>query len=221
MDIERIGENKIRCALTEEEIKGLGFDIEEIIGDGEMTQRFMREVMCLIEEQGDIDMECVSPVVKAELLQDHSMAITFGEDAGSSFRHLVDTVSQIMSQIAPEKLEELRELSREEKEEPPVKNDRKEPMVCALRFTSLENMRRMSQVCFPGRVPKSSIYRLEEYYYLILDFAGFSKTEMRPFAFGTVEYDDGHYAEAAQIAHITEQGSCIVKKGALEMLMQL
>lgn len=78
MKIERIGENKIRCALTEEEIRELGFDIDDIIGNSETTQQFMRVVLGLVEEQENISMENISPMVKAELLQNHSMAITFG-----------------------------------------------------------------------------------------------------------------------------------------------
>lgn len=227
MEIERIGENKIRCALTEEEIRQLGFDIDEIIGNSETTQQFMRVVLGLVEEQEHISMENISPMVKAELLQNHSMAITFGEESELSFKNLVDTVSHIMSQLEPEKLEELRRTSREEKQaaaeekQEPKKKRKAEPMMCALRFFALEDMRRMSHVCFPGRVPKSSLYKLEQRYYLVLDFTGFSKEEMRPFAFGTVEYDDEHYSDMAQIAHIREQGKCIMKNQAIEMLMQL
>lgn len=220
MDIERIGENKIRCALTEEEIQKLGFDVDEIIGDSEMTQRFMQEVLYMVEQQEDIDMKHVTPVVKAELLPDHSMAITFGAEADTAYQDLVDTVSNIMSQIDPEKLEELKKLGRKEKKAAGEKR-RQEPMICALQFASLEYMHRMSLVCFPDKVPKSSLYRLDGSYYLILDFTGFSKDEMRPFAFGAVEYDDGHYSDAGQIAHIKEMGHCIMKSEAVETLMQL
>ena len=78
MEIERLGENKIRCALTEDEIHDMGFSIDDIIANTEMTQQFMRVVLNLVEEQEDIDIENISPMVKAELLQDHSMSITFG-----------------------------------------------------------------------------------------------------------------------------------------------
>ena len=33
MEIERLGENKIRCALSEEEIREMGYNIDEIIGN--------------------------------------------------------------------------------------------------------------------------------------------------------------------------------------------
>ena len=72
MEIKRVGENKIRCALTEDEIRKMGFDIDEIIGNGEATQKFMRVVLKIVEEQENISLENISPMVKAELLSDHS-----------------------------------------------------------------------------------------------------------------------------------------------------
>lgn len=244
MEIERIGENKIRCALTEEEINQLGFDVDEIIGNSETTQQFMRVVLGLVEEQGNINMENISPMVKAELLQNHSMAITFGEESSLSFKDLVDTMSHILRQWeeaqgkekdsaeldSANPLEEMRRLNEdgqaEEKSKKAVephynKKKKLEPMICALRFAALEDMRRMCHVCFPDKVPKSCLYKLEAHYFLILDFTGFSKLEMRPFAFGTVEYDDAHYSDPGQIAHFMEHGTCIMKNQAIEMLMQL
>ena len=79
----------------------------------------------------------------------------------------------------------------------------------------------MSLLAFRRKIPKSSLYKMDGAYYLILDFTGFAKEEMRPFAFGTIEYDDAHYSDQGHIAHIREQGICIMKKQALEMLMQL
>lgn len=52
MEIERLGENKIRCALSEEEIREMGYNIDEIIGNTEVTQEFMRAVVELVEERG-------------------------------------------------------------------------------------------------------------------------------------------------------------------------
>lgn len=234
MDIKRIGENKIRCALTEDEIHELGFDIDEIISDSETTQKFMRVVIELVEEQEHVNMENISPMVKAELLQNHSMAITFGADTEVSFKDLMDTMSHIMSQFEPELLDEIKRTAEQEvKKEQQMESGQEasvgngarrrkaEPMVCALRFATLSDMIHMSRICFPAKLPKNSLYKMQDKYYLILDFTGFTKEEMRPFAFGTVEYDEAHYSDSGQIAHIMEQGECIMKSGALEMLMQL
>ena len=242
MEIKRVGDNKIRCALTEKEIQGMGFEIDDIIGNGETTQQFMRVVLNLVEKQENISLENISPMVKAELLADHSMAITFGGESDMSFKDLVNTVNQLLNKLPPEEMEKFKGLSREEKQdavdvflqsmdkktktEEPEKAKKtqmktKAPMICALRFHTLEEAVRMSKVCFFEKIPKSELYKLDDAFYLIMNFKGFSKETMRPFAFGAVEYDEGRISDMMQIAHIIEHGDCIVKKEALQMLMQL
>ena len=184
----------------------------------------MHTVLELVEEQEHIQMEGISPMVKAELLQDHSMAITFGADKEVSLRDLVNTVSHMISQLDPDAASGKTAKAEEGNAQAAAAagtHKRTDPMICALRFSSFENMRRMSLLAFRGKIPKSSLYKMDGAYYLILDFTGFAKEEMRPFAFGTIEYDDAHYSDQGHIAHIKEQGICIMKKQALEMLMQL
>ena len=214
MEIEHIGDNKIRCALTEQEIESLGYDIDEIIANSEITQEFMHTVLELVEEQEHIQMEGISPMVKAELLQDHSMAITFGADKEVSLRDLVNTVSHMISQLDPDAASG--KTAKAEEGNAQAAADTADTAAAAG-----THMRRMSLLAFRGKIPKSSLYKMDGAYYLILDFTGFAKEEMRPFAFGTIEYDDAHYSDQGHIAHIREQGICIMKKQALEMLMQL
>lgn len=218
MEIKRIGENQIRCALTEEEIQRMGFEIDEIIADTETTQRFMRVVLNLVEAQENISMEGIAPMVKAELLQDHSMAITFGSVSETSFQSLVDTVGSILNRLDFEKLKELHAKANSMQE---TRENTPEAVVCALRFASWEDMADMSRTCFRDRLPFSSLYKWRDEYYLLLDFTGFTKEEMRPYAFGMVEFDDGRCSGKAQIACIREHGVCLAKEGALELLMQL
>lgn len=252
MEIKRVGENKIRCALTENEIRDMGFDIDEIIGNGEATQRFMRVVLKIVEEQENISLENISPMVKAELLSDHSMAITFGGDSDMSFQQLMSAISDLVSQMTPEKMQEFKSLSKEDRQnvldafldqkkdaqeedvpEEKLEEEKKKQaqkkqkkiknrqMVCALRFFDLDEASRMGRACFEEIFPKSSLYRLEGAYYLIMDFSKVPRDEMRAFAFGAVEYDEGRISEIGQISYIREHGDCIVKKEALQTLMAL
>lgn len=240
MEIKRIGENKIRCALTEDEIQNMGFDIDDIIGNTETTQQFMRVVLHLVEEQENISLENVSPMVKAELLQDHSMAITFGGDSDLTFQSLVDTVNHLLGQMHPEGVQELAHISAEDKRaalaelleklHPGMKVQERteqaaetprEPLVCALQFASIENMISMSRACSGEKMPNSSLYRMDGNYYLVVDFTGMTKDEMRPYAFAALEYGDAHFSGNGRIAYIKEQGKCIMRKDAVQMLMQL
>lgn len=116
-----------------------------------------------------------------------------------------------------------RETGKENKKKPSKqqKELKKRQMICALRFFNLDEASRMGRACFEEIFPKSSLYRLEGAYYLIMDFSKFPRDEMRAFAFGAVEYDAGRISEIGQISYIREHGDCIVKKEALQTLMAL
>ena len=232
MEIKRLGENKIRCALTEEEIRGMGFEIDDIIGDGDTTQRFMRVVLNLVEQQENINIENLSPMVKAELLADHSMAITFGGDSDISFKDLMHAINQIMGQIPMEKMEEFRKLSREEKQDmvdaflekqqKATKSEKpRQPMTCAMIFSTFDGVVKMCRTGFGEKLPESSLYRLDEDYILVMDFTGLEKEDLHSFAFMAVEYDDGRFSNENQIAYVMEHGQSIVKKEAIQTLMAL
>jgi adapter protein MecA 1/2 len=212
----------------------MGFEIDDIIGNSETTQRFMRLVMEILETEEHIDMDNVSPIVKAELLQDHSMTITFGSDLDIPPQNLVEAMRRLVesfASVSPTEIEPdsllgkmLREIgtSEEQKgEEKAESEDDETTMICALAFDKMEKMLAMIRVCFPDKTPDGALYRLNDQYYLILDFSGWKRSELRTFAFGTVEYDEAHFSEIPRIAYVMEHGKCILPEHAVETLRQL
>ena len=232
MEIERLGENKIRCALSEEEIREMGYNIDEIIGNTEVTQEFMRAVVELVEEQGNISMQNISPVVKAELLQDHSMAITFGGDSEklSEFRQMnkeekQSAIDDFLEKYKAKHSQDAKKTETEDANGTEQKEDNEifeTSVPFSLEFSSLEEMLRLIRLApFTEKMPTRSLYKFQQKYYLVMDLIHFSREELRPFAFTIVEYNNCRYAEVGQIAFIKEHGKCIVENEALQTLMQL
>ena len=233
MDIKRLNDNQIRCALTEAEIEEMGFSIDDIIGNGETTQKFMRVVLEKVEEQETIDVELFSPMVRAELLPDHSMAITFGGITEEEKKGMFGKILEMMNQMAgkteastepgcqgcEDKEEEVFEQKLEDTADEEVF---KKSTQLALAGNSIEDAVRMSKL-FLGKekVPQSSLYKMNDKYYLIMEFKGFSKNEIKLLAVTAVEYDNARIATPAGIAYIKEHGKCILVKDAICDLIQL
>jgi adapter protein MecA 1/2 len=211
----------------------MGFEIDDIIGNSETTQKFMRLVMEILEEEEHIDMENISPIVKAELLQDHSMTITFGGDMDFPPQTLLETMRRLLESFASGAATEipdnsllgdmLKEAAGDNADSKTDKSDDSDDnsMICALEFAGMNELLGMVRVCFGDKLPVSALYKLDDKYYLILDFDGWKKDELRTFVFGTVEYDQAHFSELSRITYIMEHGKCINDGRALEMLRQL
>ena len=237
MDIKRLNENQIRCALTEAEIEEMGFTIDEIIGNGEMTQKFMRVVLEKVEEQEAIDVELLSPMVRAELLPDHSMAITFGGITEEEKKGMFGKILEMMNQMAGKNGQPGQDMNAKQeilsqKEEKDTFENRIETLESeetfiestplALEFAEIKDAVRMCKL-FSGKekVPQSSFYKMDEKYFLIMDYKGFSKHEIKPMAFTAVEYNNRRIATVTGIAYIKEHGKCIMAQDAICDLLQL
>ena len=77
MEFSRDEKNRVRCVITEEEIEDLGFSIEEIISNGARTQEFMNRIFDIAEDELQIKFEMGIKTVRADLLPDHTLSLTF------------------------------------------------------------------------------------------------------------------------------------------------
>lgn len=229
MEIKRLNKNQIRCTITEQEIEELGFQIDDIIANTENAQKFMHVVLEKIAEQEKIDTELTSPIVRAELLQDHSMTLTFGGITEEEKSSMIDRMMSIIDRLAGNlptqhecKEPEDFAMTATEALESTEDDIFKKSTLFALEFLKLDEAIRLSKVFLKETcVPESALYKKGEKYYLIMDFIHFSKKALRPFAFAAVEYDTRHFAAEAAIAHIKEHGTCLIAQDAIAQLMQL
>ena len=214
MEIKRLKDNQIRCALTEEEIEEMGFTIDDIIGNGEISQKFMQVVLEKVEEQEDIDIGHISPMVRAELMPDHSMTITFGGISPEDKKNMLNRIMEMMEELSGK--EEIEQKKKEEKIAIP------ESAKLSVEFNTIEEAVFMSKL-FKGKeqMPGSSFYKMKEKYYLILEFGKLAKEEIKQFAFTLVEYENQRISTESGIAYIKEHGKCILKKDALLDLIKL
>lgn len=213
MDIRRLGEYTVRCTLSEDEIHDMGFEIDEIISDTSKTQEFMQEVLEVVEETENIRFEKLSPMVQAELLPNHQLAVTFGAEGEAEIKSIVDTIRQMMNGVGTKKQKEQDAVPPEQQQ--PEREDRK---VCSLCFPTMEETIQFSKSSTGLKLPKSALYRLQEEYEMILDFTEFTEDEIKSYAFVTGEYGKHYEFGEARVAYIMEHGSRILEKEAIEVL---
>lgn len=216
MDIRRLGEYTVRCTLSEEEIHDMGFEIDEIISDTSKTQEFMQEVLEVVEETENIRFEKLSPMVQAELLPNHQLAVTFGAEGEAEIKSIVDTIRQMMQGATAAKVQEQKK--QKEKETAGESREIEGRKVCSLCFATMDEAIQFSRSSTGLKIPMSAFYRLQEEYELILDFTEFTEDEIKSYAFVTGEYGKHYEFGEARVAYILEHGTMILQKDAIEVL---
>jgi adapter protein MecA 1/2 len=214
MRFSRIGEHTIKCIISEEEIVNLGFTMDEIMSNGERTQEFMNQIFDLAEQEFETKFDLGVKTVRADFMPDHTLSLTFSEHPGATgmMEHLKDIVNGLINSIPKEKWEELQKMQAASN---PV------CVIALLVFSDMERLIRFTKQVDIKPLPPSSLYRYQNRYYLILDLAEKTESEVLRLSVLTDEYASDIEVGETRRAFLEEHGTAILKQEALEQLQML
>ena len=242
MEFSRDGQHTIRCVITEDEILELGFTIDEIVSNGARTQEFMNQIFDLAEQEFQTKFDMGIKTVRADILPDHTLSLTFSEHPGTEgmMEHIKDIVNGLLSSIPQKKLEEVKGkmnladmaglaqkqtpeskqddaevISKEKKAIEPIK------IIALFAFEELETVMRYAKQVKLEKLPFNQLYRFEDAYFLMMDMTGCQESEVRSLSALTDEYSADVFVGSEKRAFIYEHGKCILKERAIEQLREV
>ena len=246
MEFSRDGQHTIRCVITEDEILELGFTIDEIVSNGARTQEFMNQIFDLAEQEFQTKFDMGIKTVRADILPDHTLSLTFSEHPGTEgmMEHLKDIVNGLLSSIPQKKLEEAKskmnladmagfgpnaqnaekkKADTEQKTEDADNTKAVEPIkiIALFAFEELETVMRYAKQVKLDNLPFNQLYRFEDAYFLMMDMSGCEESEVRSLSALTDEYSADVFVGSEKRAFIYEHGKCILKERAIEQLREV
>lgn len=225
MEFSREGNNIIRCVISEEEIEELGYTIDDIISNGRRTQQFMNQIFDLAEQEFDTKFELGIKSVRADILPDHTISLTFSEHPGTEgmMDHLKDIVNGLLGSVSKQKLDELKSVSDREI---PVGKDNsageKPPKIIVLfAFEELDILMRYAKQVTVEQIPFNQLYKFDGVYFLMMDMTDCKEDDARKLSALTDEYAADIFVGAEKRAFIYEHGKEIIKERAIEQLREI
>ena len=221
MEFSRIGENTIRCVITEEEINNLGYSIDEILGNAEKTQEFMNRIFDLAEEQFHMKFDMGLKTVRADFLPNHTVSLTFTENAAQQkvngfMEQLLSYVNEMLG-LSKDKVTELKDLAAKETD---AEESAPKIIVCFY-FNSMNVLCRFAKNMDVENLPVNALYKYKDQYYLMMDLSQNTEEEVLRLSVLTDEYATGLFVGNERYAFLKEHGELILKEGAIESLRQL
>lgn len=222
MEFSRDGKHTIRCVISEEEIEELGYTIEDIITNGERTQEFMNCIFDLAEQEFETKFETGIKTVRADILPNHTVSLTFSEHPGTEgmMEQIKDIVNGLLNTIPKEKWDEIKAIKNSEhkisKDESITSNDMK--IIVLFLFEELDTLMRYAKQVHMEHMPYNQLYKFDDVYFLMIDMTDCEEEEVRRLSALTDEYADDIFVGAEKRAFIYEHGTPIIKEGAIEQL---
>ena len=217
MEFSREGNNVIRCVISEEEIEELGYTIEDIISNSARTQQFMNHIFDLAEQEFDTKFELGIKSVRADILPDHTISLTFSEHPGTEgvMDQLKDIMNGLLGSVSKQKLEELTSVSKQEESGQPAK------IVVLFAFEELDTLMRYAKQVKVEDVPFNQLYKFDGIYFLMMDMTDSKEEDVRKLSALTDEYAADIFVGAEKRAFIYEHGTEIIKERAIEQLREI
>ena len=214
----------IRCVISEEEMQELGYTIEDIIGNGIRTQQFINHIFDLAEKEFNTKFEVGLKSVRADIMPDHTISLTFSEHPGVDgvMDHFKDVVNGLLHKIPKKKWDEIRaakEAAKVDKTETPVVENTK--IIVLFAFDDLNILMRYAKQVSAEDIPFNQLYKFEGIYFLMLDMSYSHESDVRKLSALTDEYATDVFVGAEKRAFIYEHGEAILKEKAIEQLREI
>lgn len=223
MEFSREGNNIIRCVISEEEIEELGYTIEDIISNGARTQQFMNQIFDLAEQEFDTKFDLGIKSVRADIMPDHTISLTFSEHPGTEgvMDHIKDIVNGLLNTIPKQKWDEIKAIKNKDSKGLP--EDLKEiPRIIVLfGFESLDVLMRYAKQVNVECIPFNQLYKLDGTYFLMMDMSDSDEKDVKKLSALTDEYAADIFVGAEKRAFIYEHGKEILKERAIEQLREI
>lgn len=223
MEFSRNGKT-IRCVISEEEIEELGYTIDDIISNGARTQEFMNQIFDMAEEEFQTKFDLGIKAVRADILPDHTISLTFSEHPGSEgmMEHIKDIVNGLLNTIPKQKWDEIKAIKDSEKKgedgETPA-NPLK--IIILFAFEEMDILMRFAKHVQMEELPFNQLYKLDDVYFLMMDMTDCEELEVKRLSALTDEYATDIFVGAEKRAYIYEHGKPILVDHALEQLREI
>lgn len=225
MEFSRDGNNIIRCVISEEEIEELGYTIDDIISNSARTQQFMNQIFDLAEQEFDTKFELGIKSVRADILPDHTISLTFSEHPGTEgvMDHIKDIVNGLLNTIPKQKWDEIKAIKDKDAQDNRAESDSSASMkiIVLFAFEDLDILMRYAKQVRAENIPFNQLYKFDGIYFLMMDMTDSNEEDVKKLSALTDEYAADIFVGAEKRAFIYEHGKEILKERAIEQLCEI
>ncbi|MBQ8519265.1 MAG: adaptor protein MecA [Agathobacter sp.] len=220
MEFSREGNNIIRCVISEEEIEELGYTIDDIISNGARTQQFMNQIFDLAEQEFNTKFELGIKSVRADIMPDHTISLTFSEHPGTEgvMDHIKDIVNGLLNTIPKQKWDEIKAIKDSGDNITESKQDKTLKIIVLFAFEELDTLMRYAKQVKVENIPFNQLYKFDGIYFLMMDMTDSKEEDVKKLSALTDEYAADIFVGAEKRAFIYEHGKEILHEQAIEQL---
>ncbi len=220
MKIERIDEKTVKCFISNEELEEYDITYKDFIERSEKAKEVVEEIIERAVEEVGYKPPQYAMDLQLMMMPERGMLITLSEKTPEELKNnpMMQAYLQEMKKTLEEHFEDIASQVKKKQGASGQKQAVERPDFAVFEFAGLRDIYDFVKVLPKNLRVESSLYRMDETYYLYLKKGGASYERYSRACIHAMEYGVLHGAAAEKVTYLQEHGECLIEEKALAKL---
>lgn len=234
MKIQRINENVIRCVLTDEEMRGAGVNIDDLMGNRDKAEEFLQYI--LSQAKCEVDFVTNGDVLNVQMsvMRDGGVSMMISDDQNAAIRAIAEQFKEKLREFSsvleqagaglPGDTREPEDLYSADNVIRCIINGEADQEIVAYdfwaRLSSMEECVRLARALSDIKDTRSDLLKYFGEYYICLHM-NMKKTDIAKTVFVMSEYSDDVSSDTGDYLMVNEHGDVLIRDHAISQLLML
>lgn len=234
MKIQRINENVIRCVLTDEEMRGAGVNIDDLMGNRDKAEEFLQYI--LSQAKCEVDFVTNGDVLNVQMsvMRDGGVSMMISDDQNAAIRAIAEQFKEKLREFSsvleqagagiPGEARETEEIYSADNVIRCIINGEADQEIVSYdfwaRLSSMEECVRLARALSDIKDTRSDLLKYFGEYYICLHM-NMKKTDIAKTVFVMSEYSDDVSSDTGDYLMVNEHGDVLIRDHAISQLLML
>lgn len=234
MKIQRINENVIRCVLTDEEMRGAGVNIDDLMGNKDKAEEFLQYI--LSQAKCEVDFVTNGDVLNVQMsvMRDGGVSMMISDDQNAAIRAIAEQFKEKLREFSsvleqagggvPGEVREAEDLYSADNVIRCIINGESDQEIVSYdfwaRLSSMEECVRLAKALSEIKDTRSDLLKYFGEYYICLHM-NMKKAEIAKTVFVMSEYSDDVSSDTGDYLMVNEHGDVLIRDHAISQLLML
>lgn len=219
MKYKKINEATVQCIISEEDMEEYGLTLADIFERNEKGEGFLRDVVERAHEEVGYRLRSDNIAMQITPMRDEGLVITFSDAGLTGFQNMLEHLKEVLAGFSNENIQETAKALTDKEEV--SKHTVLENNCRVFVFSSMNNVLRYCASIPKELSVRSTLYKLEDSYYLVVEKMRLSRNNYNRISVQAVEFSNIILPTQETLTYLEEHGECLIRNKAVGRLRKI
>lgn len=218
MKYKKINEATVQCIISEEDMEEYGLTLADIFERNEKGEGFLRDVVERAHDEVGYRLRGDNIAMQITPMRDEGLVITFSDASIVGFQNMLEHLKEVLAGFSQDNMHEAAiPIHDKDSKHGNIADENCRAFV----FASMNNLLRYCASIPPELSVRSSLYKLDGAYYLVVEKMRLSRNNYNRISVQAVEFSSIIIPTQETLTYLEEHGECLIRNKAVSRLRKI